>query len=258
MLNIVIPMTGLGSRFSQAGYVDPKPFISVAGVPMIELVISSLRPACPHRFIFICQQAHLDRYHFRSRLEELAPGCKIIGLSGLTEGAACSVLQAAPFIDNASPLMIANADQWFSADINDYLATMARQNLSGLLMTMHASSPKWSYACLNEQGLVTRVVEKEVVSEMATAGIYNFRHGRDFCRYARAMMDDNERSQGEFYVAPVYTRMYQETGARIGIYSTGRDGDGMHGLGTPEDLTAFLAHPVLSRALAPLRVKACI
>jgi len=258
MLNIVIPMAGKGSRFAQAGYTDPKPFIPVAGVPMIELVITSLRPSCPHRFIFVCQQAHLERYRFAQRLTALAPGCHIIGLNGVTEGAACSVLHAARFIDNGDPLMIANADQWIRADIDDYLATLSRRRLAGLLMTMQASSPKWSYACLNRQGLVTRVVEKEVVSDIATVGIYNFRHGRDFCRHARAMITANERSQGEFYVAPVYTRMIRETHARIGVYSTGRDGDGMHGLGTPDDLMAFLAHPALEEALMQQRVSACI
>ncbi|HDQ4235028.1 TPA: glycosyltransferase family 2 protein [Klebsiella pneumoniae] len=258
MLNIVIPMAGKGTRFAQAGYTDPKPFIPVAGVPMIELVIASLRPSCPHRFIFVCQQAHLERYRFAPRLYALAPGCHIIGLTGVTAGAACSVLHAARFIDSDEPLMIANADQWVTADIDAYLATLASRRLDGLLMTMQATSPKWSYACLNRRGLVTRVVEKEVVSEMATVGIYNFRRGHDFCRHARAMIAAGERSQGEFYVAPVYTRLIRETGARVRVFSTGRDGDGMHGLGTPDDLAAFLAHPAHEQALMSVKVGTCI
>ena len=58
MLNIVIPMAGLGSRFAQAGYQKPKPLIPVHGMPMIRLVIGNVRPTRPHRFIFICQKAH--------------------------------------------------------------------------------------------------------------------------------------------------------------------------------------------------------
>jgi len=256
MLNIVIPMAGRGSRFTQAGFTDPKPFIPVANVPMIELVINNLRPDSAHRFIFICQQAHLEHYHFRARLEQLAPNCKIIGLDDYTEGAACTVLRAAHIIDNGNPLLIANADQWVQVDINAFVASIFHKNLSGLVMTMKSDDPKWSYACVSPQGVVTAVVEKEVVSEEATVGIYAFRHGQDFCKHARAMIMDGERSNGEFYVAPVYTRMYRETQARIGVFSIGRDGDGMHGLGTPEDLAAFLSHPSLEDALSACGVEA--
>lgn len=248
MLNIVIPMAGRGSRFAEAGFTDPKPFIPVAGIPMIELVINNLRPTEPHRFIFICQQSHLTRYGYLERLTMMAPGCQVIGLDHYTDGAACSVLYAAPFIDNASPLLIANADQWISARIDHFLCELYNQKLDGLVMTMQSDDPKWSYACLDPQGMVTAVVEKEVVSEEATVGIYAFKRGSDFCRQARKMIDENERSKGEFYVAPVYTRLYQEEKARIGVFRTGMDGDGMHGLGTPEDLAAFLRHPSLDDA----------
>ncbi|QKN79780.1 glycosyltransferase family 2 protein [Scandinavium goeteborgense] len=253
MLNIVIPMAGRGSRFSQAGFTDPKPFIPVEGIPMIELVINNLRPEMPHRFIFVCQQAHLVRYDFQRRLSLLAPGSKIIALSDVTAGAACTVLAAADFIDNDEPLMIANSDQWVDVDINDYLAEMNASDLDGLIMTMKSSDPKWSYAQSNAEGWVHRVVEKQVVSDEATVGIYNFRRGSDFCRLARAMITRNDRSQGEFYVAPVYTDLCREGKYRIGVYNIGRDGMGMHGLGTPKDLSVFLESSVLTSALLTSR-----
>ncbi|RTP97311.1 glycosyl transferase family 2 [Enterobacter sp. WCHEn045836] len=250
MLNIVIPMAGYGSRFSQAGFIDPKPFIPVAGVPMIELVINNLRPALPHRFIFVCLQEHLTRYQFRHRLEALAPGCKIISLPGVTEGAACTVLEAAPFIDNGDPLMIANSDQWVDVDIDLYLSQMDNRKLDGLIMTMASRDPKWSYVLLDEDKKVCQVVEKEVVSDEATVGIYNFRRGQDFCRLARDMISGNVRSQGEFYVAPVYSGLYREGYTDIATYNVGEVGAGMYGLGTPADLADFLGQPVLARALA--------
>ena len=40
MVQIVLPMTGLGKRFRDAGYTDPKPLIDVDGKPMIEHVVS--------------------------------------------------------------------------------------------------------------------------------------------------------------------------------------------------------------------------
>lgn len=250
MLNIVIPMAGLGSRFMNAGFTDPKPFIRINGVPMIELVIRNLRPSCPHRFIFICRQMHLERYDFRRRLQELAPGCEVLGVPGVTEGAACSVLLASDFIDNQQPLLIANADQWVEVNIDDFLAQAARCNTHGLIMTMPANSPKWSYVKRDAAGNVCQVVEKEVVSDEATVGIYHFGHGRDFCAEARTMIAADERSMGEFYVAPVYTRMYQ---AGLTTIETCNIGSGMHGLGTPEDLAAFLESPALTLAVNKVR-----
>jgi len=42
MINIVIPMAGLGSRFSAAGFEKPKPFIDVSGKAMIVRVLENL------------------------------------------------------------------------------------------------------------------------------------------------------------------------------------------------------------------------
>ncbi|MBE4916890.1 NTP transferase domain-containing protein, partial [Enterobacter cloacae complex sp. P4RS] len=136
MLNIVIPMAGRGSRFASAGFKDPKPFIRISGLPMIEVVINNLRPECEHRFIFVCQQEHLSRYSFTERLESLAPGCCVIGLDTYSEGALCTVLAASEWIDNDQPLLIANSDQWVDTDINIFIERMRKENLDGLIMTM--------------------------------------------------------------------------------------------------------------------------
>ena len=249
MLNIVVPMAGRGSRFAKEGYTDPKPLIPINDKRMIEVVINNLKPNQPHKFIFICQQEHIEKYDLSSKLNEWAPGCEIVGINGVTDGAACTVLCAQHLIDNDQPLMIANSDQWIDIDINDYLNYMGHEKLSGLIMTMSADDPKWSYAELNEDGKVIRVVEKEVVSEEATVGIYNFKHGADFCRNAQKMIDLDERTNGEFYVAPVYTLMYRDDNANIGVYNIGAEADGMYGLGIPSDLKLFLSLDVAKKAL---------
>lgn len=248
MINIVIPMAGLGSRFSKAGYQDPKPLIPVLGIPMIKLVIENLRPRRPHRFIFICQRSHVEVYGLEAKLAEWAQGSILIQLEGVTEGAACTVLTALPYIDNNDPLMIANSDQYIDADINDYLAYMDNQPLDGLIMTMQACDPKWSFVGLDATHLVTRVVEKEVISNEATVGIYNFRRGADFIRAANTMMTRNERVNGEFYVAPTYNTLIEQ-GARIGIWNIGTETNGMYGLGTPADLDLFLSLPISKRTI---------
>ena len=240
MLNIVIPMAGAGSRFNVAGYTDPKPLIPVHGKPMIKLVIENLTPIQQHRFIFICQSAHVAKYGLREKLTAWALGCVVIEINGITEGAACTVLTAKSFIDNDSPLMIANSDQFVDMDVNQYLGIFDNTSIDGLIMTMRASDPKWSFVGLDSARNVTRVVEKEVISDEATVGIYNFRQGRSFVSAAEAMIANNERGNGEFYVAPVYNRLI-ESGHKISICNVGAEGAGMFGLGTPADLEFFLA-----------------
>lgn len=238
MLNIAIPMAGHGSRFSRAGYRDPKPLIPVLGKPMIELVIDNLKPEQDHRFIFICQAEHLYKYPLRDLLKDKSPGCEIIEVNKVTEGAACTVLLAKEYINNDDQLMIANCDQFINININQYLASL-KPSVDGLIMTMKENSNKWSYIELNSYNQIIRVVEKEVVSDEATVGIYNYQRGSDFVGAAESMIAKNLRVNDEFYVAPAYNEMIRE-GKKIEFFNIGKLGVGMHGLGTPEDLSSFL------------------
>lgn len=135
--------------------------------------------------------------------------------------------------------MIANSDQYLDLDINTYL-TACDAAPDGLIMTMSADDPKWSFVALGGDGWVTRVVEKEVISDEATVGVYNFSRGDDFLRAADEMIVRGERVNGEFYVAPIYNFMI-ERGAKVEVFNVGEVGRVMHGLGTPADLTDFLA-----------------
>ncbi|OWP52965.1 glycosyltransferase family 2 protein [Pseudomonas nitroreducens] len=249
MLNIVVPMAGAGSRFAVAGYKDPKPLIPVHGVPMIKVVIDNLTPACEHRFIFICQAAHVEAYGLQEKLQAWAPGCAIVELEGLTEGAACTVYAARELINSDDPVMIANSDQYVDIDINDYLRSMDEQQADGLIMTMKADDPKWSFVGFDDAGRIDRVIEKEVISDEATVGIYNFRSGRELIAAIESMFDKDLRVNGEFYVAPAYNEMIGGD-AHIVHYSVGSEGAGMYGLGIPADLDLFLGLPVSQAATA--------
>lgn len=235
MLNIVIPMAGRGSRFADAGYKVPKPLIDVNGKPMIEVVTDNIRPTCDHRFIYICQAEHLVKYDLEKELKRMAGDLVIITIDHITEGAACTVLLAEKYIDNDDEMMIANSDQYVDTVIDEYLEHLYDND--GLIMTMPANHPKWSYIKYDDNGFVTEVREKEVISNEATVGIYNYKHGRDFVKYAHQMIDKNIRVNNEFYVAPVYNEMIAD-GKKIVYCNVGQK---MHGLGTPEDLNLFLS-----------------
>lgn len=246
---ILMPMAGRGSRFADAGFALPKPLIPVCGVPMIRLVIENIRPARPHRFIFLCLDEHLDRHGLDEKLRTWAPGCEIVRVAQVTEGAACTALLARAHIDVSSPLMIANCDQWVDVDIEAYLRDMDARNLDGLIMTMWADHPKWSYVRFGPAGEVVELVEKQVVSNEATVGIYNYRRGADFVWAAERMIERGFRVNNEFYVAPAYNEMIGR-GQRLGVHNVGREAAGMYGLGIPEDLAKFEGLAVARKAVA--------
>lgn len=232
-------MAGAGSRFVQAGFIDPKPLIDVFGKPMIQWVIENLKPRIEHQFIFICLKEHNRIYNLQKKLTKLAPQSKIIEIDGLSQGAAETVLFATEFIDNQEPLIIANSDQFIEFNMDEFILNFKVKYMDGLILTMTANSPKWSYIKYNEAREVTEVREKEVISNEATVGVYAFSQGQDFVRAAHKMINKKMKVNGEFYVAPVYNELIAE-GKKILFENIGLDSEQMNGLGTPEDLTQFL------------------
>lgn len=244
LLNILVPMAGYGSRFSKAGYTLPKPLLPALGRPMIERVVQNIRPSRPHRFIFIAQRAHLCLHGLEGMLRGAGPRTEVIGIDGVTEGAACTTLLARELINTDAPLMISNCDQYVAFRIEDYLEAMDDSGCDGWLMTMGANDPKWSFVRRGPDGSVCEVVEKRVVSQEATVGIYNFARGADYVRSAEAMIAANDRTNGEFYVAPTYNYLAR-AGGRVGTLNIGPDSTAMFGLGVPDDLELFNRLPRL-------------
>ena len=232
-MNVLIPMAGAGKRFFDAGYVFPKPLIEVDNKPMIQWVIESLNLQA--NYIFIIQKEHQEKYNIKSVLKILQPNCKIIELDHLTEGAACTTLLAKKYINNSDPLIIANSDQYINWNSSKALYDFNSKNLDGAILTFEAIHPKWSYAKCNEEGFVTEVAEKKVISKNATVGVYYWKHGSDYVKSAEEMIKKNIRVNNEFYVCPVYNEFLAKN-KRVKIHNV----DKMWGLGTPEDLDNFI------------------
>lgn len=238
MINIVIPMAGAGSRFATAGYEKPKPFIDVNGKPMIERVLENL--AYPEaRYILIARKEHMEKEReFVKKIEEKFDAT-FIPVEKLTEGTACTVLYARKFINNDEPLLIANSDQIVDMDIASFIDDCRCRSMDGSILTFidKYADPKWSFAKISDNGFVTEVKEKVVISEHATVGIYLYSKGREFINAAIDMIVENDRVNDEFYTCPTYNYAIKE-GAQVGIYNISFEQ--MHGIGTPDDLKLYL------------------
>jgi HAD superfamily hydrolase (TIGR01509 family) len=232
-LNVLIPMAGAGSRFQQAGYTFPKPLIDVEGKPMIQVVVDNLNIEAT--YIYVVQKEHREKYNLDTLLNLITPNCKIVEVDGITEGAACTTLLAKEFIDNDSPLVMANSDQFVEWDSNEFMYKMIEQKLDGGILTFKATHPKWSFAKIDEHGYVTEVAEKNPISDIATVGVYYWAKGSDYVKYAEQMISKNIRTNGEFYTCPTFNEAIADC-KRIKTFNIEK----MWGLGTPEDLKYYL------------------
>ena len=226
-------MAGAGSRFAQAGYTFPKPLIEVRGKPMIQVVVENLNIEA--NYIFIVQKEHYEKYNLKYLLNLITPDCKIIQVDGLTEGAACTTLLAREFIDNDAPLIMANSDQFVEWNSNECMYAFTADSIDGGIVTFEATHPKWSYAKLDEYGFVSEVAEKKPISDNATVGIYYWKKGSDYVKYADQMISNNIRTNNEFYVCPVFNEAIADN-KKIRVKQIEK----MWGIGTPEDLNYFL------------------
>jgi HAD superfamily hydrolase (TIGR01509 family) len=232
-MNILIPMAGAGTRFQQAGYTFPKPLIDVNGKPMIQVVVDNIN--IDANYIFVVQKSHREKYNLDALLKLITPSCNIVEVDGITDGAACTTLLAKEFINNDEPLLMANSDQFAEWDSNEFMYKMNEQNVDGGIVTFNATHPKWSFAKVNEYGYVTEVAEKNPISDIATVGIYYWAKGSDYVKYAEQMINNDIRTNNEFYVCPVFNEAIKDN-KKIKTFNIEK----MWGLGTPEDLKYYM------------------
>lgn len=234
-MQILIPMAGEGSRFAQDGYTFPKPLIDVDGKPMIQRVVENLDFEA--NYIFLVRKEHLDKYHgLTSTLMSITNfNAKIVEVEKLTEGAACTALLAEEYINNEEDLLIANSDQIIEYSPENFKYLKNLTNVDGMVFSFNSLHPKWSFVKTNSRGIITEVAEKNPISNIATCGIYWYRKGKEFVKYANNMISKETRVNNEFYIAPVYNEFIIEGKIIIPFFV-----HKMNGIGTPEDLNNYL------------------
>jgi dTDP-glucose pyrophosphorylase len=236
-MKILIPMAGEGSRFAKEGYTFPKPLIEVNGKPMIQKVIENLD--FDAKYIFLVRKEHMEKYSgLETTLERITNGkCNLVTVDKLTEGAACTALLAKDIINDDEDLLIANSDQIIEYEPQNFSLIKNLTDCDSIVFTFNAVHPKWSFVKVNSRGFVTEVAEKKPISNIATCGIYWYRKGSDFVKYAESMISKQIKVNDEYYIAPVYNELIQDGKTLTPFYV-----HKMWGIGTPEDLNNYLKH----------------
>ncbi|HLL06551.1 MAG TPA: NTP transferase domain-containing protein [Myxococcaceae bacterium] len=239
-LHVLMPMAGLGSRFSEAGFTTPKPLIPVDGMPMFLKALSSLDGWDMERvFTVVLRRQHETEFQLGTLLQKHLPSCRVVLLENMTRGAVETCLAAEHLMEGSRGLLVMDCDLWFrSLTYRDLVRASLEDKdpLSGGLLTFEAKDARYSYAQL-EGGRVVRTAEKQVISDSAITGAYYFATEQHFLRVAKALMARNLSSEmKEYYLSLLYNLLLAEGGqvkaARVESFAS---------FGTPEELRRYEA-----------------
>jgi hypothetical protein len=225
--NILIPMAGLGSRFVKEGFTVPKQLINIKDKQLIDISVSCIDTKNSN-LIFVIRDDQVYNFKMDDILKKkFGQDIKIVVLDKLTDGSVCSCLAAQEFINNDEPLIIHTLDIEFAPQFNPH--SLYSLESDGVILTFKSNSSNYSYAKV-ENGYVTQTAEKKAISPNACVGIYGFKKGSDFCKYAKHMISLDIRTNNEFYIAPLYNLLI-----KAGLNISTLEVDKMHVFGTPEE-----------------------
>jgi NDP-sugar pyrophosphorylase family protein len=235
-LNIVIPMAGLGTRFINAGLLDPKPLIKVNKKYLIEHSVTSL--GIEANYIFITKKYENDNYNKKlsNLLKSICPNSTEIQINVSTSGATETVLYAKEYINNDNPLIITNCDQIINWNSNDFLNFVKNNECDGSVVLFKSKDLKNSFAEI-KNNLIVKIVEKQNITDNALVGVHYWKNGKDFIDSAEKLLN-SFRAEGspECYISETYNYLIKNNKK---IYPYFLQKHSYIPLGTPEDLEKY-------------------
>lgn len=234
---VVLPMAGRGSRFRNAGIDIPKPFITVDGKPMFVHALKSIEGIDYSKIIFIVLKEHYDAFDMNQCLKDAGiEKYKLVVIPEVTEGQLATVLTAAEYFNLDEDVLILSSDTYVKSPlVKDII--YRKRNCHGIISVAELPGSQWSFAKVNDKNEVSRVAEKERISDYASTGIYYFSKGNELVKYSSEMISKKEKTRNEYYVIPVYQK-FIDHGKMISISIA----DEMWDMGTPEALEEYLRH----------------
>jgi UDP-N-acetylglucosamine diphosphorylase / glucose-1-phosphate thymidylyltransferase / UDP-N-acetylgalactosamine diphosphorylase / glucosamine-1-phosphate N-acetyltransferase / galactosamine-1-phosphate N-acetyltransferase len=230
MIQIIIPMAGLGTRFTSFGFKTNKYLlpINVEKQPMIELAITSLNVKTPCKYFFIINEENGHNESLRNLLSDI---CKkynlifeILSVSKLTEGPASTVNIVRDVINEEYPILVSNSDQILENwNFENFLKTSEKYYGCVLTYTPNynleiGKTDKHSFIHIGENGTVDECREKIILSDKALVGVHYFKTAKIFFDAYDYMVKNNIRApNGEFYLSLCYQSMI-ETNKTVGYH----------------------------------------
>jgi dTDP-glucose pyrophosphorylase len=231
-MKVIIPMAGRGSRFADQGFETPKPLIEVKGKPMVIWALESINNLPVSEIGFVILKEHEQRYNVSGLLQkQLTVPVRFFIIDDVTEGQLCTVLSAGIWLDTDEDVLVAASDTIVKGNL---IKDVLHSSWDGIISVTDLPGNQWSFARINDEHEVVEVAEKVRISDHASTGLYYFRKGKDLVSLGASMIRNEEKTRGEYYVIPVYSKMIA-SGMKVGISRANE----MWDLGTPEAKARF-------------------
>lgn len=242
-MKVIIPMSGMSSRFVAAGYTIPKYLIEIDGKTVIEHIID-LYPK-DTEFVCILNRKHHDETVAAGLLlHKLPEGSSIRVIDPHKLGPVHSVLQALDDIDDDEPVVVNYCDFSINWDYEKFEEYVESTGCDGCVICYTGFHPHMlgsdNYAFCRTDGMeILEVREKQPftdnkMSEFASAGNYYFKKGSYIKKYFQQLIDEDVNINGEYYVSLIYNLMIRD-----GLVNLVHEIPHMLQWGTPFDLNIY-------------------
>lgn len=219
MINVLLPSMGNSSFFKDSYF--PKPLYEINGKTMIELVVDNFARLNIDNLIFVFLEEDCLRFHIDDSVKILSPKSKVIKLKNQTAGALCTCLMAIEYINNESPLIIANSDQIIDVNYSDVVECFENTKAEAGVITFPNIHPRWSYV-RKKNGEVVEVAEKRPLSRDAIAGFYYYKRGSDFIKAAQEAVLKQNCLDGMYYISASINEIIL-MGKKVGYYDIDKE-----------------------------------
>ena len=241
-IQLIIPMSGIGKRFIDAGYEKTKSLIDVDGYPIIKHVVD-LFPGVKD-VIFICNDIHLKQTNMRKVLNDISPNCRIFEVANNTKGPINAIHQIFDFIDDNKQTIVSYCDYGTYWNFENFISYVNEKNFDGAIPCYTGFHPHMlgsdNYAFCKENNMeLIQIKEKEPftdnkMNEYASNGTYYFKSGNLLKEYSQKLIDLDININGEYYVSLLYNLLVND-GLKVGIFEI----ENMLQWGTPYDLENY-------------------
>ena len=243
-MQLIIPMSGIGKRFKDAGYDVPKPFIQISGKPIVEHVVEMFPGVEEILFIVNREHSNDSDLNLMSQLLRIAPKAEIAVIDNHKFGPAWAIKQAKEYIKLDVPVVVNYCDFACIWDFPSFREKI-HSGIDGLIATYSGFHPhmlrstKYAYLKLDEFENVVDIQEKqpftyEPMSEPASSGTYGFGAGKILLDAVDAQIATDDSYNNEFYSSLTFKNMIS-SGKIVKKFEIDR----FFQWGTPEDFEDF-------------------
>lgn len=242
----VVPMAGLGQRFSKEGYSLTKPLIPVSGRPMVAQATHDLPAAQQHVFVLRKDMAGYE--NVTAELKDLYPDAIIKTIDKVTEGQACTALIGLDALQEqgleaTGPVTFGTCDHGALYDATAFEQLVSNPAVDvivwGIRGYPNAARHPQMFGWIDAEGGIIRGISvktplQDPDSDPIVLGTFTFRDPANFRRALERLIARDGRINGEFYIDSLI-----DDAIALGLQCHLFEVDSYLCWGTPNDLRTF-------------------